>query len=208
MYTPVYSTITTACVIFLYISYVVPTALGFFAYGRRWTEMGPWQLGRFYRPLAVVCVLGCGLLIAGFIIIYVHNALLIFFGVEIQGQEIARLFAELESPVWFFIVGAIVAPLVEEIFFRGFLFQGFRQKYGWVSAMLLSSAIFAAGHLDPASLLPTFILGLVLAYLYQRSNSLWPGIILHFLVNGFSLCAVLIYTRLPPEYLSKLWLIG
>jgi amino acid transporter len=64
VYTPVYSTIVTACTIFLYLSYILPTALGFFAYGRSWTAMGPWRLGRFYRPLAVVCVLGGMLLIA------------------------------------------------------------------------------------------------------------------------------------------------
>ncbi len=63
MYTPVYSTLTAACVIFLYLSYIVPTALGFVAYGRTWTAMGPWQLGRWYLPLALVCVAGCCLLV-------------------------------------------------------------------------------------------------------------------------------------------------
>jgi amino acid transporter len=66
VYTPVYSTITAVCVIFLYISYVVPTALGLIAYRRRWTHMGPWQLGRWFRPLAVVSVFGClGLIVIG-----------------------------------------------------------------------------------------------------------------------------------------------
>jgi amino acid transporter len=51
------------CTLLLYISYVLPTALGFLANGRSWTTMGPWQLGIWYRPLAVVAVLGCGLLI-------------------------------------------------------------------------------------------------------------------------------------------------
>jgi amino acid transporter len=64
VYTPVYSTITAACVIFLYISYVIPTVLGFFAYGKSWTRMGPWSIGRWYRPLAVACVAGCALFIA------------------------------------------------------------------------------------------------------------------------------------------------
>src|SRR5262245_15391871 len=59
LYTPVYSTITTVCVTFLYLSYAIPTALGFFAYGRTWTRMGPWSLGGWYRPLAVVCTIGC-----------------------------------------------------------------------------------------------------------------------------------------------------
>jgi amino acid transporter len=59
IYTPVYSTITTVCVIFLYLSYVMPALLGLFAYGRSWKRMGPWSLGRWYRPVAAVCVLGC-----------------------------------------------------------------------------------------------------------------------------------------------------
>lgn len=66
VYTPVYSTITAVCVIFLYLSYVLPTALGFFAYGKSWRRMGPWTMGLWYRPAAVVSVFGClGLIVIG-----------------------------------------------------------------------------------------------------------------------------------------------
>jgi amino acid transporter len=64
IHTPVYATITAVCTIFLYISYVLPTALGAWAYGRTWTAMGPWDLGRCYRPLAILSVAGCVVLIA------------------------------------------------------------------------------------------------------------------------------------------------
>jgi amino acid transporter len=64
VFTPVYETITAVCTIFLYISYAIPIGLGFIAYGRWWTRMGPWQLGVWYRPLAAVSVLGCVGLIA------------------------------------------------------------------------------------------------------------------------------------------------
>jgi amino acid transporter len=63
VYTPVYSTITSVCAIFLYISYVLPAALGLWAYGRTWTKMGPWNLGTLYRPLAALCVVGCAALV-------------------------------------------------------------------------------------------------------------------------------------------------
>lgn len=63
VYTPVYSTITAVCVIFLFISYIIPIALGLFAYGRTWKRMGPWSIGRWYQPVAALCVLGCALLI-------------------------------------------------------------------------------------------------------------------------------------------------
>ena len=52
IYTPVYETLALVCAIFLYIAYVLPTAIGFVAYGRWWTQMGPWHLGRWFRPLA------------------------------------------------------------------------------------------------------------------------------------------------------------
>jgi amino acid transporter len=58
-----YTTIAAVCAVFLYISYVLPTAIGFFAHGRTWTSMGPWQIGRWYRPLAALSVLGCVFLI-------------------------------------------------------------------------------------------------------------------------------------------------
>lgn len=141
--------------------------------------------------------LGCGLLIGSYALILIHNGILTLLGVETQGEEIMQIFSALDSPLWFVIVGVIFAPLVEEIFFRGFLFQGFRQKFGWVSGALLSSAIFAIGHLDPVALIPTFILGLLLAYMYHRSNSVWPGIILHFLVNAFGFCSIYAMTQFP-----------
>jgi amino acid transporter len=66
VWTPVYSTITVVCVIFLYVSYVVPTAIGVLAYGRWWQRFGPWQLGRWFRPLGVLSVIGCiGLIVIG-----------------------------------------------------------------------------------------------------------------------------------------------
>jgi len=141
--------------------------------------------------------LGCGLLIGSYILILIHNTTLTLLGVETQGEEIIQIFGGLDSPVWFVLVGVIFAPIVEEIFFRGFLFQGFREKYGWVKGGLLSAAVFAVGHLDPVALIPTFILGLLLAYMYHRSNSVWPGIILHFLVNAFGFCSIYVMTQFP-----------
>jgi amino acid transporter len=64
IYTPVYSTITAACTTFLYISYVIPSALGLAAYGRWWTRMGPWNLGAAaYRALSVISIAACGLIL-------------------------------------------------------------------------------------------------------------------------------------------------
>lgn len=66
IYAEVYATIAAACTILLYVSYVLPTFLGFLAYGRTWKTMGPWNLGAWFRPLALLSVLGSvGLLVIG-----------------------------------------------------------------------------------------------------------------------------------------------
>ncbi len=59
LYAPAYSTLTTACVIFLYVSYVMPTLVGLFAFGTTWTSVGPFHLSApLYRGLAVLSLLG------------------------------------------------------------------------------------------------------------------------------------------------------
>jgi amino acid transporter len=59
VYTPVYSTIVVVCVIFLYVSYVLPIAAGLVAHGKTWVKMGPWSIGKWYKPVAALAVVGC-----------------------------------------------------------------------------------------------------------------------------------------------------
>jgi amino acid transporter len=64
LYTPAYTTLTTACVIFLYLSYVMPAAAGLRAYGRTWQRMGPFDLGRrLYRLVAAIALAGVVVLV-------------------------------------------------------------------------------------------------------------------------------------------------
>lgn len=64
LYAPAYSTLTTACVIFLYVSYVMPTAAGWLAFGKKWTRMGPFNLGpAAFKILAVISLFGVAILV-------------------------------------------------------------------------------------------------------------------------------------------------
>jgi amino acid transporter len=64
LYAPAYSTLTTACVSFLYVSYVMPTVIGVFAIGKTWTKVGPFNLGaRWYRVLGALSVAGALLVV-------------------------------------------------------------------------------------------------------------------------------------------------
>jgi membrane protease YdiL (CAAX protease family) len=142
--------------------------------------------------------MGCGLLLAAYVIVFANNIILIMLHVPTQGEQIFQLLLKLKAPYWLYFVGIFVAPLVEEIFFRGFLFAGLRQGYGWQKAALISSIVFSISHMDLAALIPTFALGFAFAYLYQQARSIWPGIIMHFLVNSVGICALALLQQVHP----------
>ncbi len=155
-----------------------------------------WKLLGFRRFDRRMIGVGCGLLMTTYLIVFLNNAIFVLLGKNIQTYEIMRLLGTLPSPYSFVIAAVFLAPLVEESFFRGFLFTGFRQRYGWKWAAGLSSAFFAILHLELSVLIPTFLLGFVFSYLYEKSNSILPGMLLHFLVNSFALTVILLLPHL------------
>ena len=77
------------------------------------------------------------------------------------------------------ILGAVVAPLAEEVFFRGFLFAGLRRDHPFWLAAMGSALIFAVGHMVPGAILPLGVLGFLFAWLRERTGSIWPSIVMH-----------------------------
>jgi len=91
------------------------------------------------------------------------------------------------SPRQFALVlsaGAVVAPIVEEIYFRGYVFRAYLDQKGVWQAFLFSSGLFALVHLDLPAFLPIFAVGLLLSFLYYRAGSILPGIVAHAVNNA------------------------
>lgn len=82
------------------------------------------------------------------------------------------------------IAAAVIAPICEEIFFRGFLLQGLRSVMSAPWAVVLSAFIFAAVHVQPGSFFLLFVLGLLLGALRVSTRSIWPCIALHIANNA------------------------
>ena len=62
LYTPKFWTLAAGCAIFLYLSYAAPIGAGLIAEGKSWTKKGPFQLGAFSKPFAIISILGALLL--------------------------------------------------------------------------------------------------------------------------------------------------
>jgi len=89
----------------------------------------------------------------------------------------------------FLLVAVVMAPVFEEIVFRGFLFRGLANSWGWVWGALASAAIFGAAHLQLDVFLPLAALGFVLAWAYKKTGSLWTCITMHALFNLIAVVA-------------------
>lgn len=77
----------------------------------------------------------------------------------------------------------IVAPIVEETFFRGFIFNGLRRSLGFSGAATLSGVLFAVAHTSPGLIIPFTVIGVIFAYLYRRTGTLWTSMSAHMLFN-------------------------
>ena len=85
-----------------------------------------------------------------------------------------------------FVSIVLIAPVVEETFFRGLLFVGIARRWGAWRGAAASAAVFAATHVDVALLGPAFLSGLVFAGVYRRTGSLWAAILAHTAQNAIA----------------------
>jgi len=85
-----------------------------------------------------------------------------------------------------FLMIGIAAPLLEELVFRGIILNGFLKQYSPWKSILWSAAIFGIAHLNPWQFIAAFSIGIVIGWLYWKTNSLLPGILVHFTSNTSS----------------------
>ena len=76
----------------------------------------------------------------------------------------------------FLVIGVLVAPVLEELLCRGFIYRSFEQGWNWVVAMVLTSIVFGAYH---SYFLNAFLLSIVLVCVYRRTGSLRAAICVH-----------------------------
>ncbi len=108
-------------------------------------------------------------------------------------QDVAKMFESIRhTPVLiaFILYGVVVAPIAEEMIFRGFLFNlGLRYGNFWVGA-IFSSLLFGAAHGDLELFLPLTLVGFVLAIVYYRSRNLVASMLTHASFNAIAFTAL------------------
>ena len=142
---------------------------------------------------AIRAGLGWGVVawIGASIISYAAFAVFEALGLDPEPQAAEQALAIIDPWLAFASI-VILAPIAEELFFRGVIFNAFLREGGRRWAFLGSSALFAAIHLSLVAFVPIFVLGLALAWVYDRTNNLLAPIAMHMVVNGASVIIALL----------------
>lgn len=111
-------------------------------------------------------------------------------GFNIKTSSISAPQGAVET-VFFFIVFAVLIPILEETLFRFLILERLR-RYGDVAAMIISAMLFSLAHSAFQSFPHTFVMGLVLSFISIKTKSALAAIIVHFANNALSLISIII----------------
>lgn len=109
---------------------------------------------------------------------------------DLQPQDTVRAFQESDGFMFRFLVvmaAVVVAPLAEEVLFRGFVYGVLKRYTDAPFAALSSSLMFAIIHLHVGSLLPLWVLALLFCLAYEVTGCLLAPMLLHMIFNGTSI---------------------
>ncbi len=153
-------------------------------YGAPWATLG------LRLPERGAFLLTIGLAIAGLVIVYVYFGLLSLAGVKPETDVPEEAYKHIGPLVILGIISLAMAPVIEEVFFRGFIFGGLKGRWGTLLAAAASAFLFGAAHLgNPGTVyvvVPIALVGALFAYGYLYSGSLLPGMAAHLLFNFLS----------------------
>ena len=170
-----------------------------------WESMGLWPI-QWRRQWLLIIMTTIALLIP------IRSAVAMFFQILLEGDIESMMirqsllvgeehFAWLDFAISFISV-AVLAPFFEELYFRGLLHRWFRARWQMWPAIITSSVIFGLAHVDSAGVaFSSFILGIVMAFAYEKTGSLWISIAIHAFNNGLGIILVYLVTYLPTPHL-------
>jgi len=111
-------------------------------------------------------------------------------GLQPEGmKQVFEIVRDLNQLALSLLLLAVLAPLVEELVFRGLLYGWVAGRWGKNVGWIVSSIAFAAAHTEPAHIVLVFPLGLLFGWLRQRTDSLLPSLVAHIANNALALMA-------------------
>lgn len=154
-------------------------------------KMGYLSDKRFWNPTSLPFLLTT--FVAGISAIIVCDAISAL--ADFLPNLLEDTFSSIESSWWGIFAIVVIGPVLEEMLFRGAITSELLKHYSPKPAIILSALMFGVFHINPAQILTATLMGLLLAWLFYRTRSLIPGILIHILNNGLSV----LFSQTNPE---------
>lgn len=152
------------------------------------------ERSRLASLVGIGLLVGVGVLVASALIQAAMRAL------GVQQTQLASLECVREFPLSGFLgvvlVGGVLAPIAEELYFRGYVFGSYLKMRGPIVAYGVPPLLFAALHLNWQALLPIVVLAIIFSWVFQRTGSIVPSIVGHAVNNTTAFC-ILYFTTAP-----------
>lgn len=144
---------------------------------RSWSECYPLRPLRLsiVAPLLVVCSAGAILALEALSWAPISDVYSKEFHEALAGSRVSEL-----------LLVVLVGPVLEELFFRGWMLRSLLRRYSVRTSVLASALLFAAAHGDPSYAMVVFPLGIFFAWLVLKTDSLVPSLIGHITINAIS----------------------
>lgn len=172
----------SACIVFF--KFLSPAFLGF-----HFGKDHFWALLKIYTAL-IPLLLGA---------LLINNHFLKYIDIEPALNPAIEIFLMLKKKYLVFLLlfqAIILAPLTEEIFFRGFVYTLLRKKHSLLFSASLVSLFFAAVHNTPQDILPLFIISMALCYFYEKTQNIAAPVIFHAIHNGINFILLIIFKNM------------
>jgi membrane protease YdiL (CAAX protease family) len=149
-------------------------------------------------PVGRSVLLGVALLVSALPMVFAVDylaSILLKINSTTDVQEVVQIFENSSSVarrIPIIMLAVVIAPVAEELAFRGYLYAVIKRYCGAVPALILSGILFALIHLNLASFFPLLALALVFALAYELSGSLLVPMTMHALFNALSLILIML----------------
>ncbi|PKM90679.1 MAG: hypothetical protein CVU87_01575 [Firmicutes bacterium HGW-Firmicutes-12] len=137
-----------------------------------------------------------------FIAVTIFSMLLIpLYPFEIKPQAVTEIFSKVSTwkqMLLIFSVVSVLAPISEELYFRGFLYPALRNRLGRMPALILANSFFGILHFDLLRFIPITLAGIWLTMLYEKTGTLYTSIIAHAVWNALMISLVFLAASYLP----------
>ena len=161
--------------------------------------VSPWAF--LFIPVIVILAISASYVNVGFVRIYQVSSLTDAFVSESLSST-----TPIDLVLQFFVMCA-VPGFCEEFLFRGAILSNCL-PFGKANAVMISAFLFAMMHQNPEQIFYTFVAGILLALLYIKTKSIWPGTIVHILNNFISLLQYSVFEKNTDPLFGSAWMIA